>query len=88
MEPPRASTMKLTKNLPGAKKNNVRGGKRAETERKIDRSYTTDTSEEDDSHAVITVHPNKGRKREKITKNRERVRDRSKEEEKKRCFEY
>lgn len=35
------------------------------TARKIDRSHTTDTSEEDDSHAVITVHPNKERKREK-----------------------
>lgn len=34
----------------------------------MDRSHTTDTREEDDSHAVITVHPNKVRKREKIIK--------------------
>lgn len=57
------------------KKNNVRGGKRTETERKIDRSHTTDTSEEDDSHAVITVHPNKVRKITKIEKEKERTKE-------------
>lgn len=60
MEPPRASTMKLTKNLRDEKR--VRGGKK--NMRKIDRSHNTDTSEEDDSHAVITVHPHKVRRRE------------------------
>lgn len=68
MEPPRASTMKLTKNLQDEHKRFKRMGKKKKDERKIDRSHTTDTSEEDDSHAVITVHPNKVRKRERITK--------------------
>lgn len=77
MEPPRASTMKLTKNLRDEKC--VRGGNNLQ--RKIDRSHTTDTSEEDNSHAVITVHPNKVRKREKITKTeKEQETERLKEE--------
>ncbi len=50
--------------------------KKTQTERKIDRSHTTDTSEEDDSHAVITVHPNKVRKREKKTKEKEQETER------------
>lgn len=36
-------------------------------DRKINRSHTTNTSEEDESHAVITVHPNKVRTKEKKT---------------------
>lgn len=41
------------------------------TER-VDSSHTTDTSEEDDPHAVITVHPNKDRKREKINRKKKK----------------
>lgn len=48
--------------------NDVKRMEKKKGKRKIDRSHTTDTSEEDDSHAVITVHPNKVRKRERITK--------------------
>lgn len=51
MEPPRASTMKLTRNLHDRKKSRFRGGEGGERK--------TDTREEDGSHAVITVHPNK-----------------------------
>lgn len=66
------------------KTNNIRGGERKTlSEREIDRSHTTDTSEEDDSHAVITVHPNKVRKREKKERERERRRDRMIERRKK-----
>lgn len=44
----------------------------SQTGRKPDRSHSTDTSEEDDSHAVITVHPNKGRERQKFKKKNNR----------------
>lgn len=37
----------------------------------IDRIHITDTSKEDDSHALITVHPNKVRKRGKINTEKE-----------------
>lgn len=50
------------------KKSDVRGGKDTDRGKRKDRSHTTDTSEEDDSHAVIIVHPNKVRKREEVTK--------------------
>lgn len=64
MEPPRASTMKLTRNLQRVKKKGTASGGRKDTGRKIEGSFITDTSEEDASHAVITGRPNKVGERE------------------------
>lgn len=52
---------------PARTKRTKLGEEKKKKHRQLDRSHTTDTSEEDDSHAVITVHPNKVRKRDKIT---------------------
>lgn len=74
MEPPRASTMKLTKNLHDVgercKKRNTW------QDREKDRqNHTTDTSEEDEAHAVINKYPNKERKKRE-SKDKEQEQDR------------
>lgn len=72
MEPPRASTMKLTRNLHKEKKLPFQ---RWQGSGELKSKTTMDTREEDDSHAVITVHPNK----EEIEIKKRRARDKTRD---------